>query len=938
MSFFTQFFGVESDLGKETAVLCPFPHHTTTGLEYLETNPSAHLNLSKGTFHCKVCNKGFSEAQFIQELCGCSYLDAKRIQNAFETEETITDWQADERLILKPETLQEIKSLGISEAVAKELNLASLPNAENEKLNAIAFPVFMYGQLMDIRTYHRGSKPKCKSRNGAIAGLIMPYDIWKDTPVNRVTLICAGEKDMAVARSHGFNAITFTGGENFPKRVLKLLRGRRVAICYDNDDAGKLGARDLAVSLLPYTKNIKVVTGFHEVCKENKEDITDFFVKYNKTKQDLIKYIEETPIFEPTEADLKKSSPTVTLYEAAQPQNIGKILQSNIQVVATADTSFLAPTGVIATKYALSNDAKSDTIPVGKHFEWELTEDNLNNLLKVIDNNLTEQQVQDNIKYFMGIPVRERCIGFKYLTKETVFKCQIMDLYETNKSLNEVQFMEFSAYTLGLKLESGQKYCIKYKIVPHPFKGGQLVMVIIGASVANDSVSNFRLDEKTKKSLETFRNLEGTVEERMQTIITKAKGLIGYNGNDQLIQTIDLAYHTPLQYNFGNFKDIRGYLDTFIIGESRVGKSSTAEKFREIYGLGTFASLAGNSATIAGLVGGSNKTFAGFQTRAGIIPQNHKGLLIFEEFGKSSANIIKELTDIRSSNEVRIVRVSGTLTLPAIVRMITLTNPKTVGGAIKAIDAYPNGMSVLLDLIDTAEDIARYDMILVLGDKGSLEMDPRWELPTPFTEDEYRTRVRWIWSRPASHIKLSREIEEYIIERSNALNKRYASHIKIFGTETWKKLSRIAIAVAGYLVSTDDSFEQIIVNNEHVDYAEKILINLYDNQTFKLREYVEMERRYAETDEAAVALLTEIAIKYPSVIQHLEMNSATTRNSLAAVAGLSSDEINKVVNSLVKGFFVRINEHNILPTERYRMTLKQINREHLRVRRLGEGV
>ena len=97
-----------------------------------------------------------------------------------------------------------------------------------------------------------------------------------------------------------------------------------------------------------------------------------------------------------------------------------------------------------------------------------------------------------------------------------------------------------------------------------------------------------------------------------------------------------------------------------------------------------------------------------------------------------------------------------------------------------------------------------------------------------------------------------------------------------------------------------------------------------------------MERRYAETDENAVTLLRDLTIKYPSVIQHLEMNSATTRNSLAAVAGLGSDEINKVVNSLVKGYFVRINEHNILPTERYRMTLKQINRDNLSVRRLGE--
>lgn len=937
MSFFSQFFGAWGDEDKERAVLCPFPHRTSTGVEYLESHPSAHLNLSKGTFHCKVCNKGYSEAQFIQELCGCSYLDAKRIQNAFETEETISDWQTDENVRLLPETLREINALGISTEVAQELHLASLPNAYPDQLQAIMFPVFMYGQLMDIRTYHRGGKPKCKSRTGALAGLILPFDIWQETPHERMTIICAGEKDMAVARSHNLNAITFTGGENFPKRILKYLQGRNVAICYDNDEAGKLGARQLAIALTPYANKIKVVTNFHEVCKEPKEDITDFFVKYGKTREDLIAYIQKTPLFEPTEEDIKQHFPIVTLYEAAQPQNIGKILQSNIQVVATADGTYLAPTGVFAQKYGLSNDPRSDTLPVGAHFEWELAEDNLQDLLKVIDGSLTEQAIQDNLKHFMRIPPKERCISFKYLTKETVFKCQVMDLYETSKSLNEVQFIEFTAYTLGCKLESGQKYCVKFKMVPHPLKGGQLIMIIISATVANDSVSNFKLNDKTKKNLAIFRNLEGTVPEKMAKIIEKAKGLIGYNGNAQLIEVIDLAYHTVLQFNFRNFKDIRGYLDTFIIGESRVGKSSTAEKFREIYGLGTFASLAGNSATIAGLVGGSNKTTTGFQTRAGIIPQNHKGLLIFEEFGKSSANIIKELTDIRSSNEVRIVRVSGTLTLPAIVRMITISNPKTVNGTIKAIDAYPNGMAVLLDLIDTAEDIARYDMVLILGDKGSIEIDPLWEPPTPFTEEEYRTRIRWIWSRKSNNIILSDEVERYIVERSNILNKQYASHIKIFGTETWKKLSRIAISVAGYLVSTDDTYQNIIVEKEHIDYAEKILVDLYDNPTFKLKEYVEMERRYSETDEEAVEYLKDIAIKYPSVIQHLEMNSSTTRNSLAAVAGLSSDEINKVVNNLVRGYFVRINEYNILPTERYRMTLKYIDRDSLHIRRLGEG-
>ena len=242
------------------------------------------------------------------------------------------------------------------------------------------------------------------------------------------------------------------------------------------------------------------------------------------------------------------------------------------------------------------------------------------------------------------------------------------------------------------------------------------------------------------------------------------KYYIGYDGIDDLILFIDLAFNTPLRFNFGRIKNIRGYLDTLIIGESRTGKSSTADALRKLYGLGTFTSLAGNSATIPGLVGGSSKTATGsMQTRAGVIPQNHTGLIIFEEFGKSNKDVLKELTDIRSSNEVRIARVSGTTTLPALVRMIALTNTKTTG-EIKPIASYPNGISIVTELVPTAEDIARYDIILVLAETGQKDIDPLWEPITPFPEQVYKDRIRWIWTRTPEQIIKAPELEKYIIE------------------------------------------------------------------------------------------------------------------------------------------------------------------------------
>ena len=929
MSFLNAYFDV-LDSTKEQAVCCPFDHYTANKIPYKETNPSAHVNTLEKLFHCKVCNKGYNELQFIEELFGCDYPHARKIQQAFETDETTEDWN---EITISKETKQRALALGISEAVIEELKIKTPPPPAKQDL--ILFPVLMYGTLLDIRTYNPGHSPKIMSRQNAPSGLIIPFDIWKDTDLKDTTLICAGEKDMAIARSHGFNAITLTGGERALPACPKLFKDRNIIILYDNDDAGISGANALATELYNYTKKIKVVTAFHEVCKEKGEDITDFFTKYHKTKTDLVNYIKITPLFKPKPKEINPITlPTMDLYHASQPQNVNTLIQTNIQVVATSEQTFLAPSSVVLEKFR-SSGSKEDTLDPGTIKEWRLTENNLGDLLHLIDNNFKEQDIKENLRTCCHIPKKERCIDTKILASETVYKAYVTDLYETKDA--DTQPMEYLCYSIGCKLESGKKYLVTHKLVPHPYKGGQLIMIVIKTSQANDSITNFTLTPEVKRNLAVFRDMEcQTATQKVTLIARKVKGLLGYNGNEQLIQTIDLAFHTVLKFNFGSFKDVRGYLDTLIVGESRVGKSSTAETLKNTYGLGTFVSLAGNSATIPGLIGGSNKTATGYQTRAGIIPQNHKGLVIFEEFGKCAANIVAELTDIRSSNEVRIARVSGTIALPAMVRMISLTNVKATGKTLKPIAAYPNGISIITELVPTAEDIARYDMILVLSDRGNTSINPLWQPDTPFTIEQYRDRIRWIWSRTPEQIEFSGTTQTQIIEESNKLMQEFDSHIKIFGTETWKKLTRLTIAIAGYCVSTDDTFEKIIIKPTHITAAVNFLRKLYDNSTFRFKEYVQHEHRYSETDEEATVLLQDIYNKAPSLIQALEQSASVTKNMLAAATGLDNTDLNKQLNKLTKGLFIKIENFDIQPTERFRLTLANINR-NVHIASLGEG-
>lgn len=927
MSFLADFFNVY-DAQKETPVCCPFDHYTSNGVPYKETNPSASINTQKEVFHCMRCGAGYSTAQFIQKILGCDYITAKKLQKIFNRAETSLDWQQE---VLTPESKQTALDLGISEEVINELQLKT----HRGTTDMFSYPVFMYGRLVDIRQYNKDHKPKVKSRIGAPAGLIIPFDSWRESSLNNLTLICAGEKDMAIARSFGFsNAITITGGEQTLPKVPELFRNRAVAIVYDNDEAGLVGAKKLGIFLKKYTPYVKVVTGFHEVCKEPKEDITDFFIKYNKTKEDLIQYIKNTPILEVSEEDLEEHYPIVDLMTASKPQNIGRVLQSNIQVVAVSEQTFSSPGAILAEKWRVTDEKKSNTMLLNEMREWELTNDNIQDILHLIDNNFKETDIERNIRDILKIPQAEKCVKISQLTKKTVFKAYITDMFETTNS--DAQPMEYTAYSIDSKLESGKKYFVTYKLVPHPYKGQQLIMLITKAVQASDSISNFKINDDTKEHLNIFKNIPGTVSEKINTLTEKVKGILGYNGNNILIQTIDLAYHTALEFHFGNFKNVRGYLDVLIVGESRIGKSSTANALRETYELGVFTSLAGNSATIPGLVGGSNKTSGGsYQTRAGIIPQNHKGLIIFEEFGKSNNNVISELTDIRSSNEVRITRVAGTITLPAMVRMIALTNVKSSKGQIKSIASYPNGISIVTELVGTAEDIARYDIMLVLADKGNNVIDPFWQPETPYPKEAYQTRVRWVWSRTPEQIIITPEIGRYILEKANEINAKYDSHIKIFGTEAWKKITRLAIAVAGYVVSTDETYENIIVTKEHVDYAVQYFISIYDNPTFKLKEYVDHEKSYSEINEEGIANLQDIYTKYPALVLQLEQSASATKQTLAATTGLSTDDLNKALSRLTSGLFIRFTNYDIVPTERFRLGVAQINRDTV-PRRLGE--
>lgn len=110
---------------------------------------------------------------------------------------------------------------------------------------------------------------------------------------NETIFIVEGEKDCLNALASGFNAITLgSASARISEKYLHLFKGINITIAYDNDEAGKTGAKTLQESLNGICKSIEIID-WNKILKNigSKEqpkkgfDFTDFLVVREKIWQ-----------------------------------------------------------------------------------------------------------------------------------------------------------------------------------------------------------------------------------------------------------------------------------------------------------------------------------------------------------------------------------------------------------------------------------------------------------------------------------------------------------------------------------------------------------------------------------------------------------------------------------------------------------------------------
>lgn len=898
MEFFKNFYKDVSFDGDEVKVLCPF---------HSDTHPSASINTNDSLFYCHVCQWGGNEEQFVAKLNNISRKNASKLLSTFE--ERPDKWEETYQVDLwaDAEFLANVRELGLTNQTIEELQLGLI---ETNGRKLLAFPVFYNKILVDIRRYnllkHQGI-PKMMGNKDVPNGNVIPYDLWDRT---MPTYVFEGEKDMAIAREIGLNAITLTGGAGAVPNELTLpsFKGVELILCYDNDEAGRKGMAHLYAELDGIASSIRYIN-IGDVVKEEKEDFYDYITKYNGNVFDFLSL--PTHKFEPAMKAQARILPNVPIVKALSENIIRVKLNSEVTVASEYADTYALPT-VVRFKKLQESGGRKEKMQKGETKTWYLDENNPDQLLQLIEADAKTQNVVNNIRGFVGIPREEEFVDFQASEFQSVYKCSVIDKTVNGSSIS------LDLYTFD-KLTVGGQYAIEFTIYNHPTKHQKLVGICTKFTEIGSN-ADYKVDVTLLKQLQT----EGTIEEKLEKLYQSARHHISKHLNFNLWLMSDLVFNSILEFDYG--ERISGALDVFILGDTTAGKTETTTKMTELYSFGHFLSL--KTSTTIGLIGGSNKVEGSWCNTIGAIPRQHKRLVVLEEFSGAKPDFIKTMTDIRTSKRLRLARASGELEVPCHLRMLTLSNPvNDESGAPRFLSTFPNGVIPIMELIKSAEDVARYDAFLLVP-KVEKRHNP-WKQTLkgePIPKEVYEHKSIWVTTRKPENVLYAEDVESYIWEQGEALNKLFECNFPVFGTTTSKKLARLCVALASLVLSTTTDYENVVVTKEVVDYMVSYLKTIYTMDAFRLDAYKEEYDSYNEYKDEDIKALE---LMYPAnsiLFDFLSKQSRTTRSNLKTISGLEGDKFNPIFNKLVTFRFIRINMEVVYPTEKFRKVYPHINK------------
>jgi hypothetical protein len=929
--FFEQYFkkrgeNIEPNAKGEVQVRCPFPHDK--GSE--DQNASASFNTKHRIYKCFTCtaegrDEGMSETSFISRVFSTTYENAIKLRNMVMDGDTESLSKTTE-LLLNNSLLMDYLEIerGFTVETIKRYKLGYTGDG-------IIYPVILEGLLFDTRTYNpdpQNGEPKIKSRKNATA-LLFPYDEWVSD--NRPTLLTAGEADTLIGRQNGFNAVESTGGEGgIPKILLKKFNRKKVYVVYDCDEAGRKAALRMAFYLKDSGADVWIVDLGLAGTKEDK-DLTDYFVKHGKTAEDLQSLLDSAPLFtqEQYQEQKNKEFQLVDLWNIKQSRYSDQYISSRVMQMGHFELPLVDVPAHMEYECLGEQDSSqvcaNCPIALGRRArsgEWTLGSENLEDLMELVEVNKSEQFKA--MRRLCGIPSKCPNSRITVPAKRHVEKVILAPDVETESESSGFKQAELHAYILDGNSDDGNKYRMYFKRVPHP-KDQSIMMIVDKVEDSDNAINAFRVTPDFIKAMQPWKGDPTYIMRKRYEELGKVA--VGKYLPENVFLATELVYHGVLDFNFmGHY--MKGHPEGLMIGASRTGKSEVGNIMCAFYGLGNVTEC--KNASVVGLIGGVDKNSNGtFRISWGEIPRNHKGLVFMDEISGLHPEVFKQLTGLRSQRKAVIAKIRKG-EAPAKTRLLWVGNPR-VGDdkRSRSLYDYATGVDVCLDLFPADEDISRFDFIVLvpepaeyispLNDDGTLPEEKQ-------APDELKQLIRWTWSRNKDQVYFEPYVQKYIEHVAIDLEKDFGSSIKIIGVEGVKKIARIAVAVAACCFSCSEDGETVIVTKAHVDWVRDWLISLYDNDIFRLKQFVDNQRKFNTTTPEIITQVAGFVKKYPMIIRMLLEQPNCPHYNLKASGGVGDDEYRHIMTNLFTLGCIQQNAKGVTATRRLRSSVDEIRR------------
>lgn len=713
----------------------------------------------------------------------------------------------------------------------------------------VTIPVYTAaGFAVDIRKHdslykadHVGGKriPLLAGGKGT-SGMFYPLrpDINPFSTKETEVWIVEGEPDVLSARQEGLNAVTVTGGAQqllkLSDSLLRVLHKKNIILCLDNDKTGQSVAKELAARLVAVEplslKNIVVPEG---------KDITEFFVRHGGSG-DVMRQVAEIEryLIKPQ----GKNAHVLALSETSQAKYIAQPVVTEVLINGKHKAPHIVPRKITFSCHG-GSDSPCDNCPGSSQLgvmEHYIHSDD-KNLLKWIN-----QEPKKMIKSEYNL--KPRCnIEANVDEWQNLEQLSIIPALSTSSRDNKQAYCQRTGFFVGHGIEPNENYRIQAIPTMLP-RTSESALIITDVSSNHDTLETFALSADDVQRLKKLffghpKDILKEIAESLAFNVTKI-----YDREDLHI-AVDLAFHGPCSFNFGGSSLPKGSIELLLFGDTRCGKGQVAEGISRYYDLGT--TVSGESASFMGLLGGAAKVGDNFQLVWGAIPINNRRLVIIDEFSGLSNNELGRLSRLRSEGIAELNKGGINAKTQANARMIWIANPRKG----KPVSAFASGAQSIMDLIGAAEDVARFDLAVVVQKD---EVDPTLinrhhrTIESRFSQSDLRSVLLWVWSRRREHIIFTREASNYILRASSALATRYSSTVPLVQGENIRfKLAKLSAAVAGRVFSTEDG-KFLKVEEVHAKTAVAFLCQCYDKPSMGYRQFSELQSQGGVLDHATI--------------------------------------------------------------------------------------